>query len=226
MSGHWKIGPRLLAGRPRLAAATAIGLAAGLGAAFVLDFHPSAAALAGWDAFCLAFLALSAPLLFGEDPGTMRARAAQQDEGQAVILALVVVAGVASLAGACLELSQARDVQGLARAGLVAGAALTVAASWLVVQATLALHYAHDFYAAHPTKKGQDAGGLAFPGGEPPDYSDFLHFAIVIGVAAQTADIAFTDRRLRRLGTLHSLIAFVFNTLIVALTISLLAGLL
>ena len=64
-----------------------------------------------------------------------------------------------------------------------------------------------------------------FPGGEPPDYWDFLHFSIVIGVAAQTADIAFTDRRLRRLGTAHSLIAFVFNTLIVALTINLVAGL-
>jgi uncharacterized membrane protein len=77
-----------------------------------------------------------------------------------------------------------------------------------------------------PTRRaGRTPGGLAFPGGEPPDYWDFLHFSIVVGVAAQTADIAFTNKHLRRLGTAHSLIAFIFNTLIVALTINLVAGL-
>jgi uncharacterized membrane protein len=64
-----------------------------------------------------------------------------------------------------------------------------------------------------------------FPGKEAPDYWDFLHFSIVIGVASQTADIAFTDKALRRLGTAHSLFAFAYNTVIVALTINLLAGL-
>jgi uncharacterized membrane protein len=70
-----------------------------------------------------------------------------------------------------------------------------------------------------------DAGGLSFPGKGAPDYWDFLHFSIVIGVASQTADIAFTDKGLRRLGTAHSLFAFAFNTVIVALTINLMAGL-
>jgi len=46
-----------------------------------------------------------------------------------------------------------------------------------------------------------------------------------IGLAAQTADVAFTGKGLRRLGAVHSLIALVFNTLILALTINLLAGL-
>jgi len=92
------------------------------------------------------------------------------------------------------------------------------------MQVVYALHYAHEYYAADPAS-GKDAGGLAFPGGEPPDYWDFLHFSIIIGVAAQTADIAFTEKGLRRLGTAHSLFAFVFNTVIVALTINLLAGL-
>ena len=107
-----------------------------------------------------------------------------------------------------------------------AAAFVTVTASWFLMQVVYALHYAHAYYGAHP-ETGEDCGGLAFldrPKAEP-DYWDFLHFAIVIGVAAQTADIAFTDKRLRRLGTAHSVIAFVFNTLIVALTINLVAGL-
>jgi uncharacterized membrane protein len=67
--------------------------------------------------------------------------------------------------------------------------------------------------------------GLDFPGEQLPDYWDFVHFAVVIGVACATADIDFTSKALRRIGTVHSLVAFAFNTMIVALTINLLAGL-
>ena len=68
-------------------------------------------------------------------------------------------------------------------------------------------------------------GGLKFPGDQEPDNWDFVHFAVVIGVASQTADIAFTAKRLRRIGTVHSVISFTFNTAVLALTINLLAGL-
>ena len=44
-------------------------------------------------------------------------------------------------------------------------------------------------------------------------------------VASQTADIAFTSKPLRRIGTLHGLVAFIFNTVVLALTINLLASL-
>ena len=67
--------------------------------------------------------------------------------------------------------------------------------------------------------------GLAFPGDEPPDYWDFLHFSVVIGVASQTADVAFTAKSLRRIGTAHGVVAFVFNTVILALTINIAASL-
>ena len=49
--------------------------------------------------------------------------------------------------------------------------------------------------------------------------------SVIVGVAAQTADVAITRRGLRRLNTVHALFAFAFNTVIVALTINLLAGL-
>jgi uncharacterized membrane protein len=102
---------------------------------------------------------------------------------------------------------------------------VTVALSWFFVQLNFALHYAHAYYTR--AKAGRsDAGGLVFPGTKAPDYWDFLHFAIIIGVATATADIDITDKGLRRLGTAHSLFAFAFNTVIVALTINLLAGLL
>ncbi len=118
----------------------------------------------------------------------------------------------------------AKGGRGLSKALHVAAGVATLAVSWWLMQVVFALHYAHAYYARDP-ETGTDIGGLDFPGKGPPDYWDFLHFAVVIGVAAQTADVAFTDRRLRRLGTGHSLIAFAFNTLIVALAINLVAGL-
>ena len=44
-------------------------------------------------------------------------------------------------------------------------------------------------------------------------------------VASQTADIEIASQRLRRLATVHSLVAFVFNTIILALAINLIVNL-
>jgi uncharacterized membrane protein len=225
-AGHWRIGPGVFAAHPKLVIAMGLGLALGLGLRFgAPGLAPSSCAIAGWDLFCLAYLGLTLHALAGQGPAEIRARAAQQDQGQAVVLLLILAACVASLAAVGLELSLAQHDTGYVKAARVTAAFVTVTASWLTLQLVFAVHYAHEYYAADPETR-TDAGGLAFPGGEPPDYWDFLHFAIVIGVAAQTADVAFTSKALRRLGTTHSLIAFAFNTLVLALTINLLAGLL
>jgi len=222
---HWRISLRAFAGWPRLLIAVLVGVIVAAGAAlFAPGLRASAWAIAGWDAFCAAFMGLVLLALADARPDDIRARAAQQDEGQAVILTLVLAACVASVAAVAMELSLARHEHGFPKVLHVTVAFATVTASWLVTQTMFAVHYAHEYYTADPAT-GRDLGGLGFPGGEPPDYWDFLHFAIVIGVAAQTADVTFTEKRLRRLGTIHCLIAFAFNTLIVALTINLVAGL-
>jgi len=119
------------------------------------------------------------------------------------------------------------------QAGMAAILALaTVALSWTFVHTIFAFHYAHAFYAPAATAgsrgkgKAQDRGGLIFPGGEDPDYWDFVHFSTIIGVAQQTADIQISDRNLRRTATVHSVTAFLFNTVVVALTVNLAVSLL
>jgi uncharacterized membrane protein len=47
----------------------------------------------------------------------------------------------------------------------------------------------------------------------------------VIGTSAQTADVSFTGKQMRRLGTVHCVLSFVFNTSILALCINIGAGL-
>jgi uncharacterized membrane protein len=223
--GHWRMGIGMFTARPKLAAALGAGVAVSA-ACFLLVRALSgwSSFIAGWDTFCVVYLGLAFHALAGKGPAEIRQQAAREDQGQAVILVLILAACATSVVAAGVNLSIARDVHGEAKWLHIAAAVVTVTASWLVMQVIFAVHYAHEYYAADPETR-KDAGGLAFPGGEPPDYWDFLHFSMVIGVAAQTADIAFTQKGLRRVGTVHSLIAFAFNTLIVALTINLVASL-
>ena len=122
-----------------------------------------------------------------------------------------------------IELSVAKGQPGAdLRVALAAG---TVVISWLFVQVAFAMHYAHVYYLAEDSCSTHQ-GGLDFGyGAEEPDYWDFLHFAIVIGATSQTADIVFKSKLMRRVGTLHSVIAFGFNTAILATMINLAASL-
>jgi uncharacterized membrane protein len=224
---HWLkriIGP--FASRPRMLAGILVGLAVGVALAFIPNnLRVSTRALFAWDSgvavFCISMLMVMAKA----DDRNMRVRACVQDEGQHFILGLVMVAAVVSIGAIARELSLAKadkDTIKLLRVGL---AFFTVVASWFLVQLVFALHYAHEYYSPLPGKKGQISKGLVFPDDDTPDYWDFLYFAVVIGVASQTADVSFKTKSLRRVGTVHGVIAFTFNTVVLALTINLLAGL-
>ena len=166
----------------------------------------------GWDVGVALFLiecAVKAGRTRSVDD--IRQRSAALDEAGPAVLPLALLAGVASIVVVIGEAMQATG-------GRAILALVTVALSWLFVHVMFAFHYAHEFYSAG--EKGKDRGGLMFPGGEDPDYWDFLHFSLIIGVASQTADIEISDKGLRRTSTVHSLTAFVFNTVVVALTVN------
>jgi uncharacterized membrane protein len=220
---RWILGP--LATRPKLVMAFVVGIVVGLAAFFLTPLKVSTAAIVGWDATCLTLAVSMLTAMANKEPRHIAAAAVEQDEGQGVILAIVVLAAVASVVAVGVELSLAKDAHGVEKAARVMLAFLTVAASWFTVALIFALHYAHEFYSPADCTADGVAGGLVFPGGDEPDYWDFLHFALVIGVAAQTADIGFASKGMRRTGTIHCVLAFVFNTVVLALTINLLAGL-
>ena len=193
----------------------------------VPGLEASTRAIICWDLTCLWFLTLTLLLMRSQTQTDLKTHVAAHDEGQGIIVATVIIAAAASLGAVALELSLAKDAHGLVKELRIGLALVTVALSWLTAQMIYALHYAHEYYAPDRTTPDENdvVGGLEFPGGEEPDNWDFLHFALVIGVASQTADIAFTAKRMRRIGTTHSLISFAFNTAVLALTINLLAGL-
>lgn len=212
--------------RPRLLWALVTGVPALLALGLGTDLGWFTSGVIAWDVYCLTVLVLVVRFMAGaNDPEQIRAKAATQDQGQAVILGLVVIAALASIAAVGVELAALGHQHGLEKDLRVGLALATVALSWAFVQFVFALHYAHEYYGPDALDRDAAGCGLAFPGGEPPDYWDFLHFSLVIGVACQTADIAFTSKELRRTGGLHGVLAFVFNTAVVALSVGLLAGL-
>jgi uncharacterized membrane protein len=185
--------------------------------------HAITRVIIGWNVGACLYLLLAARMMFWSTHERMRTRALQQDAGRIIILSMVVTVALLSLAAIVAELSVAKGMQGTLRFAHMALAALTLLSSWAFTQVMFALHYAHDYYAAEV--RG-NSGGLDFPGGHAPDYGDFLYFACVIGTSGQTADISITSRTMRRTGLVHCVLAFFFNTTLVALTINIASGLL
>ena len=213
---------RLIMARPRLFMCAVFGLLTVIWLPSSLDLHHITRLIIGWNVGATLYLLLAARLMFWSTHERMRNRALQQDEGRIIVLALVVTAALMSIGAIVAELAVAKDLQGAQRYAHIALAALTILTSWAFTQVMFALHYAHDYYVAEV--KGSH-GGLAFPGGHAPDYGDFLYFACVIGTSGQTADVSFTSRTMRRTGLVHCVLAFFFNTTLVALTINIASGL-
>ncbi|HEY6897801.1 MAG TPA: DUF1345 domain-containing protein [Rhodocyclaceae bacterium] len=213
---------RLLLARPRLFISALAGLATFLLLPEALASHPVTRLIVAWNAGACLYLLLALRMMFWSSHERMRSRALQQDEGRIVVLVLVVIAAIVSLGAIVAQLGVAKDMHGLPRYAHIGLAALTILSSWAFTQVMFALHYAHDYYGAE-LRGG--SGGLAFPGGHAPDYGDFLYFACVIGTSGQTADISFTCRFMRRIGLVHCVLAFFFNTTLVALTINIASGL-
>jgi uncharacterized membrane protein len=100
-------------------------------------------------------------------------------------------------------------------------AGCTVLSSWAFIQMMFALHYAHDYYAA---VSHQRPVGIGFPNDNDPDYGDFFYFSAIIGTSGQTADVPFISKPMRRIGTLHCILAYLFNTTVLALLINIAAS--
>jgi uncharacterized membrane protein len=213
---------RLLQSRPRLFCSMAIGLLTAWLLPDSVAQQTVTRAIIGWNTGAILYLVLALTMMFGSSHERMRARALQQDEGNMLVLLLVITAALMCIGAIVAELAVVKDLKGTLRYAHIALAALTIASSWAFTQTMFALHYAHDYYLN--AIRGEH-GGLDFPGTQPPDYGDFLYFACIIGTSAQTADVGLSSRKMRRTGTVHCVLAFFFNTTLLALTINIASGL-
>ena len=216
---------RVVQSHGRTGAAVLLGLLAYLLAPRSL--LPGAGAVLAWDIGAVAFLAVATHLfLGGRDDSRMIRNAAAQAEGEWVIFSITLAGVVFSFVALTMVFSGIKGLPAEARSLYVALVAATLLLSWLVTHVLFALRYAHEYYATDAAPGPGIDGGLEFPGQQPPDYWDFCYFSLVLGMTFQVSDVQITSRKLRRLALVHGLIGFLFNTVIVALTVNIAASLL
>jgi uncharacterized membrane protein len=180
-------------------------------------------ALLGWCAAAFTYLGLAWWLAVEFDAARTRARAQAQDQSGPVLFTLLLLSVFASVAAVVLMLPHVKDLSTAQRLGHLGLTMLALAVSWLLMQTIFAFRYAHVYY-QDAIQDVPAAAGLVFPGNLPPDYFDFLYYAHVVGMTSQVSDVVVTSRKMRRLTLMHSLTAFAFNMLVLALSINVLAG--
>jgi uncharacterized membrane protein len=214
---------RQLAARPRLYLAIVIGVALGLLAPIG---DAVSRLILGWDVGIAFYLVAAVSMMARSTPDQVRRRAQLQDESRWVILALTTAAACFSLAAVGPILGEVKNAAPGQLPLRVALAGFTILGSWFFMHTIFALHYAHDFYGDRRGVKQQIAGGLEFPSEPAPDYLDFLYFSLVVGMTCQVSDVQITSRALRRVALAHGVLSFLFNTVILALTVNIAASLL
>ena len=180
----------------------------------------STALLLSWNLSIFVYLVMTMRVLWNSDHAHILQRAKQQDPSKWIIIFLVFCSIIMCLVAIIVELLQLPK-EHFAKIGHIVLSILTIISSWLFMHSVFAIHYAHDFYLA--VAKHQD-GGLDFPKTPEPTYPEFLYFSYVIGTSAQTADVSITSRSMRVLNILHILLAYGFNTTILAICINVAAG--
>jgi uncharacterized membrane protein len=187
----------------------------------------ASAAIAGWNAFALVILALDWLTILTTPLRKIRELAQQQDLSRLLIFLFVVVTACAALFAVGFLVSVKKTQTGAHFVIHLLLTLSTVIFSWMLVHTVFGLRYAHAFYGdSDQPGVHQHAGGLIFPGDRPPDYFDFAYFSFVVGMTCQVSDVQITSRRMRRLTLVHSILSFGFNTIILALLINTVSGLL
>ncbi|MBI2750932.1 MAG: DUF1345 domain-containing protein [Burkholderiales bacterium] len=207
-------------GHQRLVYGVAVGVVVAL---LPLPLAWPSQVLLAWCAGTITFLALAWWLAVEFDAPRTRARAQAQDQSGLILFVLLLLSTFTSAGAIAVMLQHVKDLAGPQRLGHLALSMAALAASWLLMQTIFAFRYAHLYYQSELRGHPQGAG-LEFPGKLPPDYFDFLYYAHVVGMTSQVSDVVVTSRHMRRLTLLHSLTAFAFNMLVLALSINVVAG--
>ena len=193
------------------------GGVAGIVAAFLAPWQLST--LIGWDVAAALFVAWVWTSAGRFDPDETHRFATREDDSRVSAQLLILSACVVSLAGVGFDLLKAGE-SGTAsgHVALVSAALLTVVLSWATVHTAFALRYAHEYYL-------QPVGGIDFKSGSDyaPDYRDFAYVAFVVGMTFQVSDTDITRRQIRRTVLQHSLLAYLFGAVIIAVVINIVA---
>ena len=196
-----------------------VSLAVGVAAFAVSMFMTvwQAAVLIGWCTAAAVLVGWILTVILPKDGQATAALARQEDDSRAAADLVIIGAAIASLAGVGLGLVEGARVKGGGEAALTVLAVVSIVLGWALIHAVFTLRYARLYYS--------EGGGIDFNEPFDPDYHDFLYLALTLGMTYQVSDTDITSKAIRHTATRHGLLSYVFGTVIVAMTINVVAGL-
>ena len=175
--------------------------------------------LIGWNAFAICYLALGVRAFGGCDRAELVRRVLGSPLPSSRIKRYLLAGGSGPTWAVLITIYATSTIVTAAQqrhisTGLVFGLIVfTVATSWVIIAFSFALHYA---------RRDIEIGGLVFPGDEQAVFSDYLYLAISCTATFGTTDTNIMTTAMRRTVSVHTVIAFFLNTVIVAVLLSLL----
>ena len=179
--------------------------------------------LLGYCAFGLTLLGFYWVSFYQTPIRHIQLEAQKEDSGRAVIFFLICLSILGSILAIVLILASRNDNPKM-KLLHIGSAMLGISVGWFLLHTVYTVKYAHIYYGNSQHEKGI---GLSFPEGADymPDFKDFVYFSFVLGMTFQVSDISITAKKIRHVALWHSLISFIFNAVIIAVTINLIAGL-
>ena len=183
-------------------------------------FAPKVTIQAAANLFFLTYLVLELFKLPHLTASFLKKNAANEDEPTWLIVAVTFVAVLVSVGSLFVMLNRGGQPEWKELTLSLASVAL----GWLTIHTMAAHHYAYLYWrpteAAGNPHKPEPYRGLDFPGADEPGGYDFLYFSLVVGMTAQTSDVAVTRTQIRKLNILHAVVSFFFNTVLVAAAVN------
>lgn len=147
----------------------------------------------------------------------LKKHAVDSDAPAPIILIVTVSAFAISVASLFIVLNEGDLVHPL---DLILSFA-SVVLGWFTIHTMASVHYAHVYWRPHGGKPlTPEERGLDFPHTDMPGIYDFLYFGFVVGMTAQTSDVAVTTTQMRQLNLMHAIVSFFFNTVLVAAAVN------
>ncbi|MEB3300996.1 MAG: DUF1345 domain-containing protein [Cyanobacteriota bacterium] len=100
-------------------------------------------------------------------------------------------------------------------------------AAWLQMHNSFAMLYAKLYFSLNPVPAadGTDPQGFIFAGSDEPIFSDFLYVSYAVALTYAMSDTNLEDSNVRRIVLLHSLVSFLFLSIVLTELIHLLGSL-
>lgn len=203
----------------RVGVAAVLGLLAGL----LVPTPQGSVVEARWlVGFAVAALAFSVPFLvvaMRHDVDQTRAYVDGLGEARSLVDTFVIVAALTSLAAVATMLASGGDHQPpAAKLFDLAVSVGAVASAWLLVHTSYVLRYAKHYVNVEP-------GCIDFAGDAEPVMSDFAYLSFCLGMTYQVSDQQMTTPAVRRIVFWHTLLSYLFGTVVIASSINLVVGL-